>query len=236
MSQLDVKIGDLWLGKDFGLIVGDFTVPPPEVDTYYLEIPGTSDVYDLSEQLSGDVEYHQRKALIPLICNDGKDLFYSRHSKLLNYCHGRKMPITTNKDSAFIWNGRVNVDSYEKMFYGGTPTISALVNAFKDEEQSSLLPWKWDNFSFIDGIIRDYFNLSVAGSLNLIIIGRRKRVCPTFYNISGTAMTVTYLGNVYTLNLATPTIITDIFLGEGEHVLTFTGTGMVSVDYRGAML
>jgi hypothetical protein len=92
-------------------------------------------------------------------------------------------------------------------------------------------PWLWDSFSFEDGIIRDYYDISVPGTLT--ITGRRKRVCPKF--ICSVAMTVSYLGNTYNLAMG-ENIVPDIFLGEGEHLLAFGGSGTVDVDYRGGSL
>ena len=231
MSNLDVTIGGKSLLTEFGIIVSEFYVSPPEPILNIIEIPGTSNIIDLSESISGDVEYKQRKVSIPTATDCGMNKAYSRYSKLANFLHGRKMPIICNRDSAFYWNGRVNLDSFEKTFYGGTPKISALVDPYKYETQSSLTPWLWDPFNFSDGIIRNYYDLPVPSTLT--IIGRRKRVCPKF--ICSNAMTVSYLGNGYNLQAGT-NIIPDIFLGEGSHVLTFTGSGTVSVDYQGASL
>ena len=48
-------------------------------------------------------------------------------------------------------------------------------------------------------------------------------------------MNVSYLGNIYQL-ASGETVVPDIFIGEGNHVLTFIGSGTVSVDYRGGSL
>lgn len=231
MNRLDVDFNGKTLFNDFDIIVSSFEISPPEPKLTILEIPGTSDVIDLSEAISGDVEYKRRKITIATSVACGSDIAYSRYSKLANYVHGQKMKIINLKDSAFFWTGRVSIDKFERKFYGGLPTISATVDAYKYENQSSLTPWIWDPFSFSDGIIRDYFNLPVPGSLT--ITGRRKRVCPKF--ICTTAMTVTYLGNTYPLPIGTITV-PDIFLGEGDHLLTFGGIGTINVDYQGASL
>ncbi|MDO9492669.1 hypothetical protein [Acetobacterium sp.] len=231
MSIFDVTIGAKSLTNDFDFIVSEFYVSPPEPYLVIIPVTGTSDVIDMTESLSGDIEYKQRKISIKTAFAKGKNKAYSQYSKLANYCHGRKMPIVCNRDSGFYWNGRINLDSFEKTFYGGTPIISAIVDPYKYEIQSSMDQWIWDSFSFEDGTIRNYYNIAVPGTIT--IIGRRKRVCPKF--ICSGAMTVTYLGNSY--NLATgESIVPDIFLGEGSHVLTFSGSGTVSVDYRGASL
>lgn len=227
----DVKIGDKWMTADLGFIFSDKSISPPEPKLTILEIPGTSDVIDLSESVTGDVEYKQRKITIKLESTDGKNSYFSKFSELANLIQGQKRMVIFSKDSGFFWIGRMTLTKADPMFYGQTIEIQATVDPYKYETQLSTEPWEWDSFSFEDGIIRDYFDIAVPGSLT--IIGRRKRVCPMF--ICSNAMTVTYLGNTYNLTTGQNTI-PDIFLGEGEHVLTFGGSGTVDVDYQGASL
>lgn len=229
--RADVKIGEKWVTADLDFIFSDKSISAPEPKITLLEIPGTSDVIDLSEAISGGVEYKQRTIIIKLESNSGKDSYYAKFSELANAFHGRKLKIVFGKDSGYYWIGRVAVSQSDPKFYGSTITITATVDPYKYETQSSLEPWVWDSFSFEDGIIRDYYNITVPGSVT--IIGRRKRVCPKI--ITTNVMTVTYLGNTYNLSLG-ENIIPDIYLGEGEHVLTFSGSGTVSIDYRGASL
>ena len=229
--RADVKINDKWLSADLDFIFNDKSISAPEPKLTLLEIPGTSDVIDLSEAISGDVEYQQRKITIKLESNAGKDSYYAKFSELANLFHGRKLKIVFSKDSGYYWEGRIAVSGSDPKFYGSTITITATVDPSKYETQSSLEPWQWDTFSFNDGIIRDYYDIAVPGSIT--IIGRRKRVCPKI--ITTNVMTVTYLGNTYNLSLG-ENAIPDIYLGEGEHTLTFSGSGTVSIDYRGGSL
>lgn len=227
----DVKIGDKWMKSEFDFILSSKSISTPEPNFVFIEIPGTSDVIDLSESVSGDVEYKQRKISIVFETKLWANAYHSIYSKLANYIQGRKLKIVFNKDPGYYWIGRLAIADVKQHNSGQTITLTATVDPYKYETQSSLEPWDWDTFSFEDGIIRDYFDIAVPGSIT--IIGRRKRVCPKF--ICSGAMTVTYLGNTYNL-AGGENIIPDIFLGEGEHVLIFGGSGIVDVDYRGASL
>ena len=80
-----------------------------------------------------------------------------------------------------------------------------------------------DSFSFVDGIIRDYFDITVPGSLT--IVGRRKR-CARI--ICSGAMTVTYLGNTYQLTAGENLITTSLL---EANMPTFGGSGRM-VDYN----
>lgn len=227
----DIKIGDKWLEADMGFVIKDKLISPPDPKLMIIEIPGTSDVIDLTESISGDIEYKQREITIILESTHGKDSYYSSFSELANLMHGQKRMIIFERDSGYCWIGRVYLHASAPKSYGSTITITGTVDPCKYETQLSTEPWEWDSFSFEDGIIRNYFDIAVPGTLT--IIGRRKRVCPMF--VCSNAMTVTYLGNTYNLASGQNTI-PDIFLGEGSHVLTFGGTGTVDVDYQGASL
>ena len=104
---------------------------------------------------------------------------------------------------------------------------------YKLERYSGIEKWVWDDFSFEDGIIRNYLDLQVNGTMVLMIPGRRKKVVPVFE--CSDAMTVEYAGQAYDLPAGRSKIL-DLQLCEGEHVLTFAGNGTVNVDYRGGRL
>lgn len=230
----DVIIGTQSLRDEFALVFCKKTIDPPETYENLIEIPGTSEIIDLTEVLSGDVEYKQRKLKIILEDISGSRLYYSHYSKLANYLHGQKLKIIFTEDPSFYYFGRISMDSFDFQNHGGTITISANVDPYKYEVTSSLEDWLWNDLS-IDTIIRDYRDIVVNTTATLVITGRRKKVCPVF-NCS-VAMTVAYLGDVYNLPSGY-SIVADIYLGEGDHTLLFASTvsATVSINYRGAML
>ena len=111
--------------------------------------------------------------------------------------------------------------------------LSGDVDPYKHELYSSLDDWIWDTFNFETGIIREYKDIQVDGSYELMIPGLRKRIVPTIE--CSAPMQVTYNNRTYSL-LDGKNKVFDIWIGEGENFLTFIGTGTVSVDYRGGSL
>lgn len=75
--------------------------------------------------------------------------------------------------------------------------------------------------------------MKIDGSYQLYIPGRRKKIVPVI--VCSAAMQVTYNGKTYSLSAGKSKVF-DIWLGEGDNYLTFTGNGTVSVDYRGGSL
>ena len=95
-------------------------------------------------------------------------------------------------------------------------------------QKTSLDDWEWDSFDFETDIIRDYKNIQVPGEL--VVIGD---VMPTGCVFEASAaVTVTYDGKRYQLPKGRSTV-PDILIMEGEHTMSFSGSGTVSVEYRG---
>ena len=104
---------------------------------------------------------------------------------------------------------------------------------YKYEIYDSSGNWLWDPFSFVDGIIRNYGNLEVNGTLELQVIGSAMSIVPEI--TASTVMTVEYNGETYEL-FSGLNYLPDLEITEGEHIMTFTGNGTVSVLYRGGSL
>ena len=57
MFEYGVTIGDKHTFKDWGLICTKIEISDPERKTYYVSIPGRDGDLDLSEALSGEIQY-----------------------------------------------------------------------------------------------------------------------------------------------------------------------------------
>ncbi|WKY44159.1 Ig-like domain-containing protein [Eubacteriaceae bacterium ES2] len=213
--RADIKIGEIWMESDLRLVFNERTISPPEPKLVQIELLGSSDVIDVTEIISGDVEYKQRTITIRLKSGTGRDNYHSEQSTLENYIHGKKLKIIFNKDPEFYWIGRISVSNTDPEIFGSTITITATVDPYK----------------YL--VTPHVYGGTVVGSLTITIAGMRKRVCPKI--TVGSVMTVSYLGKTYDLSVG-ENIIPDIFLGEGNHQLTFSGSGTVSVAYQGGSL
>ena len=182
----------------------------------------------------GDVKYKQRSISMEFDMLD-TDYFdwQAKLSEIANHLAGQKYKIFLGSDPAFYYIGRLKLDTEKTEKAESKITISGEVDPYKYEKYSSLDDWTWDDFNFETGIIREYKDLQVSGSYKLYIPGRRKKIVPVIE--CNTAMQVTYDGKTYSLPVGRSKVF-DIWLGEGDNYLTFTGTGTVSVDYRGGSL
>lgn len=219
--------------KDFHLLIQSLTIPTAEIKEETEEVPGTSDVLDYTEALTGDVNYNPRTIPIELAGVKNRNEFLSIHSQFQNKLHGKKVKMIFSEEPGFYWIGRVSVKDVDP--YGILRSINIEVRAgpYKYEINSSADDWLWDPFSFVDGIINECKDLVVNGILEVSIHGRRKHVIPKF--ICDKDMAVTFNNVKYNLSAGTNEVL-DIEIVEGENKLKFEGNGTVSVDYRGGSL
>ena len=226
----DVMFDNKGSYTDFGLKFKSYDITMPEAKTTLVSVPGSNVTLDYTE-MNGDVFYEQRKITMIFGLSASYESWHDVLSVFSNYINGQKRKIILPTDNGFYYIGRSQISSKKTDRVLGTVTVEALVYPYKKELQDGTDDWDWDPFDFENGIIREYGEVAVPGTL--IIDGRREKVIPTFS--CSMAMTVTYDGTTYDLSAGDNTIYS-LALGEGEHELTFSGTGKVTVGYRGGSL
>ena len=207
----------------------------PEVKTVQISIPGYDGILDLTESLTGEIHYENRKGSIEFQV-ENKNRWNIIYSDILDFIHGSQMKVILDDDPAYYYVGRFEVNSWKSQKNHSTIVIEYNLEPYKMERFSSLEDWYWDSFDFENGIIREYKDIEVYGSLEFPIQCRRKSVVPSFYvsaDVSG--LSVSFDGNTYSLPNGTSRVL-NINLREGVNTLMFNGTGKVSIDYRGGRL
>ena len=222
--------------ENYGLIwLAPFIIEAPKEKRYRIEVPARDGILDLTNFFMGDdVKYENRKMGFSFEYEGDYTKWDIVADRIENDLHGQLCSIIPDNRPDFIYYGVVTVNT-QKQALESSCEIEILVDAdpYKYERYSSLEPWVWDDFCFEDGIIRDYRDLEVNGTMVLIIPGRRKKVVPVFD--CSESLVLEYGGVSYTLPEGKSKIL-DLQLGAGEHFLVFKGKGTVSVDYRGASL
>lgn len=232
--MLGATIGNLHTWKDLGLRWAGVTISAPEVKTRYIDVPGRSGPLDLSEALTGFPSYEARDITLTFDARTHTfDDWEQKYSEILNAFHGKRVKTILDTDPGFYYEGRAMVSSKKEVLETDEFTITIHADPYKLEINSGTEHWRWDSFNFETGIVREYSAQVVDGSLELIIPGRSMRVTPKI--TCSSAMSVSYLGKIYQLT-AGENRITDICLEAGENILIFSGSGTVSVDYRGGEL
>lgn len=210
---------------------------PPDVKTHIVDIPGANGQIDLTESLTGYPLYENRTGSWEFNVVNGYKDWDVLYSEILAYLHGKTMKAYLEDNPYFYFEGRFEVNKWESDKWWSKITIDYDVYPYKKEPNSSIEPWLWDPFDFEYGIIREYTDLVVDGSLSLEILGRQEPVVPeiTIDSDSGSGMTVKVGSKTYELSEGV-NVIPNIVIGEANVTLTFTGNGTVSVKYQGGML
>lgn len=217
---------------DFGLRIVAINIGFPEVKESKIDIPGADGFLDMTDYFG--VRYDSRKLTIEC---DVEDKGYSRWASIIsqisNYIHGKRRKIVLDWDSGYYYLGRGSCE-YDKdnRVYSGI-TLVFDCQPYKYELTASDDDWLWDPFDFEEGIIRDYKDLSVDGTLTLPVIGSPMWIVPRITVSSD--MQVEYEGVTYQLK-AGENYLPDIEIKDGEHVMIFRGKGTVTVSYRGGSL
>lgn len=229
---MNVTIGEKRTSDDWGLKLRSMSIALPEPKTNRVDIVGADGVLDLTDAL-GTVRYKNRDIQFVFDAMARPEQWHSLTSEIANYLHGRRHKVILDTDPYYYYIGRLSLESGKDSYLTNQITILGDVDPYKYELYSSLEDWLWDDFDLDSGVIREYKDLAVSGSLSVTIPGTRKEVVPTI--ASSAAMQVEWKGVRYDLP-AGETKIYEISIPEGDHTLTFHGTGTVSIDYRGGIL
>ena len=209
-------------------------VMPPEALTNYVDVSGIDGPLDLSTALTGFLLYGNRTGSWEFLVKKRVLPWQTEYMQLLNKLHGKRIEkLILEDDPEYYYKGRTFVEGWKSDKANTFVTISYELQPYKYEMTNSLEPWLWDPFSFETGIIREYGELAVSGTLKVTIPGTSRPYIPTI--TASAAMTVTYKGTVYNL-AAGENFIDAIMITEETAELTFSGTGTVSILYQGAWL
>lgn len=232
MQMQGVTFGTKHSYNDFGLILSskDLSLPEPKTDS--VSIIGRNGDIDLSEALGDDVKFNNRKITLNFTVPNALTYWSDALSSLSNYLHGQKMQIILDADKTFYYYGRCKINQFKTNKRTATIVVECDVEPYKIEVNGAGMPWLWDVFSFVNGVIH-INQVSVAGSLTVNLVNRRKVVSPTF--TCSAAMSVVHNGVTYSLPKGITTVY-DIRLQEGDNNVTLRGTGTVKIEYKGGSL
>ena len=199
----------------------------------YIDVPGMDGKLDLSESLTGEINYENRKIKLIFEVEGNYEKWSTISSEIMNFLHGRQAKIIIDTDKCFYYVGRFELTSTKEDYLYGELILSGDVEPYKYEVTSSLEDWLWNDFNFENGIIREYKDLQVVNKLKVNVVGRRKTVYPTIE--SSDNMKANFNSTVYDIKKGTYRYL-DMGLKEGNNNIVFDGNGTISIDYRGGSL
>ena len=228
--MIGVTFGDKHSFDDFGIYLTSKTINPPEPQTNTISVPLRDGSIDLTESLTNDVKYSDRKIDMTFSVVHPMEQWSDKVSEIENYLHGKRMKVVFDDDANFYYIGRLKVNEWSSQKSIGKLVIECVADPYKYDIQDD---WLWDPFDFENGYISESENIPVSGSTTIVIVGKRKKTYPTI--TASSAMTVAYNGATYNLTEGINKLY-DMILDEGENTLTFSGSGSVLIEYTGGSL
>lgn len=202
---------------DWHLTLTEKDLTDPEPKTNYVKLDGVSGTLDLSEALTGEVEYDDRTVTASFMCSEGshaeREALYRSITAAL---HGKKVKLIEPDDTDHYFLGRVKINPEEKHPAYMTFTVEATCD-----------PWRY-------AVQETERRVQVNGAADIVLRNNgRCTVCPVV-NVTG-AVSVIFNGATTSLTEGSYKL-TDIRLRQGVNVIGVSGVGTVTFVYREAEL
>lgn len=229
---------DAWhTSRDWGLKLVSYHIPMPSVKEKIQNIPGAHGVLDLTEA-DGTVYYNRREniEIVLELMDDSYQVWLARYSEIAAAIHGQKMKMVLDDQPDCYYMVRLNLDSTK-----GDPVLSQFVltgsaEPFKYDVTSSAEDWLWDPFNFHTGVIRVLKDIKITASNKSVkVAGGGVGTAPIFQVKTASNLKVIFGGKSYPLTVGRNRL-PEIRVGKTDVTLNFTGTGALTIDYRGRYL
>lgn len=223
--------------RDWGLKLLSIYIPMPDPKRQLIDIRGGDGSIDLTEA-NGRPAYNDRDGLelvFDIMDGDYKNWFL-KYSEFAKEIHGKKVKMVLDDEPEHYYLVRLNLDGQKINQVFGTITLSGTADPFKYDLTSSNEPWKWDSFNFCTGVIRNLGDQVISDTNNSItILGAGIDNSPVFIVTEADNLKLTHLGRTYVLKVGRNRFPA-VRVGEQDVTLMFSGTGKLSVEYRGRYL
>ena len=226
---MNVKIGEYDLEREFHLKLLEISLGTPEVKSETVDIPGKNGVLDYTEAITGFPVYKNAKHTLKFDFKDGDyGVWIERAGKIKRAFHGKRFPVTLGSGT-YYYDARISVDTEKINQYYSRIEMELDAFPYRKNSLTSMDDWLWDSFCFESDIAQPRTK-DIEVPAVIIIYGD---AMPTgcVFHCSG-IVTLEFKGNAYILpegDSQSP----DIIITEGENAFHFSGSGTVSVEYRG---
>ena len=169
-------------------------VNPPSPNLNIVSIPGSNNVINLSNVLTGNTTYSWRSGSWSLIAENGFKAWHVLYTEIMKYLHGKSYKCVLEDDLEHYYDGFFRVTGWDSGPNYSTITIDYNLYPFKFYLESAQEPWKWDPFNFESGIIRNVgtwdTSTGVYGSKIIIPYGTDSKSIRIFPGEDSTYLTI----------------------------------------------
>lgn len=209
-----IKINDLFhTGYDLNMVMTRKDLPPPEVQTFIVEIPGRNGLLDMSEALTGEPTYKNRALTFGFIGNGSRDEVLNLIETILRY-HNQYLTIV--------------VDDYENWYFEGRAKVS-----YTDHYHWVEFELVIDAQPFRYALEPRIYSGNNLSNTTVTLDNMGVSVIPTITVSAET--TIVFKDTTLKLNAGTYED-EKLKLSPGENTFTITTTGSVVINYREAVI
>lgn len=204
--------------RDYGIILQNpYQLTPPIPKTHYISVPGRSGDLDLTEALTGKVEYENR--ILTLELGGMKADWLTFFTTFLNDVHGKEVQMIFDHDTAHYFIGRATVlDHFEKVARLGVFAMEVVCE-----------PYRYD--------VTPYTYAGTVTSQTTVTVPQSKMpVIPEVVCTIATGNTLTVTNNGKTCSLKNGMQKLRELEMTTDWKLVFKGSGSISVTARGGCL
>lgn len=221
--------------EDWGCAIGNNNyIKEPDVETYYIDIPGADGFLDGSEAITGRTIYKSREIDVLLGGKKPREDWDSFISNIRGQLHGKNVRVTFSNDPAHFWTGRVYITDFDRSREVGQFHLSIpKADPYKYSLADSTEDWLWDPFDFETGVIDQGAGITISGSGSYTVYAGDIAIVPVLNvkSIGAAGLKVTGCGETYTLTLGRNRFPDIIVFGTDE-TLEFSGSGTLDIVYR----
>lgn len=223
--------------RDLNLKMTAFHIPMPDTKTNYIAIPGASVSIDLSEVMGGVTYDRRNDVTFTFVLRNDFNGWAVAVQRLAEQIHGKECKVIVDNDLSHYYVCRLEIDPAKSSNAVGTVTISGSAQAYKYDLFASDDEWEWDPFDFETGVIRDMIDIPITEtSKQITIIGSTKKQTPVFVVKETNHLAFSYNRKTYDLSKVGEYRFPSFKVANDNITITFTGTGKLSIRFRGAYL
>ena len=155
------KIADTW--DTWHLIPSTrHAISQPAPTFKFIEVPGSSEIIDMSAYLTGKLEYGRRSGTLSFIVDPGYEHWTKIQESMLSVLHGKKLKMRLSDDPQYYYEGYFTVGNWETGERTSQISITYQLNPYKIRiDQNGDTEIIWDTFNFD----KDSFSYPRGGSL-----------------------------------------------------------------------
>lgn len=237
MDEIGIFFDTLHTSRGWGLKLVSYHIPMPSVKEKVQDLPGAQGVLDLTEA-NGTVYYNRREniEIVLELMDDSYQVWLARYSEIAAAIHGQKMKMILDDQPDYYYMVRLNLDSTKSDPVLSQFVLTGSAEPFKYDVTTSAEDWLWDPFNFHTGVIRVLKDIKItATNKSVKVAGGGISTAPIFQVKTSNSLKVTFGGKSCPLAVGRNRL-PEIRVGKTDVTLNFTGTGELTIDYRGRYL